>query len=71
LGFDGGTLYPDEAYSIELVKELEAGGVKLTKIPSATANGLRGTVVAVKIDRGSALKQTVETPGVLIFGGAE
>ena len=66
-----GLAIPDEAYSVEFVKELEAGGVKLTKIPAATANGLRGTVVAVKIDDRTALKRAAETPGVLIFGGAE
>jgi gamma-glutamyltranspeptidase / glutathione hydrolase len=66
-----GLAIPDGAYSIEFVKNLEAEGVKVTKIPSPTANGLRGTVVAVKIDPTNDVRETVETPGVLIFGGAE
>jgi hypothetical protein len=43
----------------------------VTKIPSSTANGLRGTVAAVKVDSATGEKQAVETPGVLIFGDAE
>ena len=45
-----GLAIPDGAYPVEFVKNLEALNVKVTKIPAATANGLRGTVVAVKID---------------------
>ena len=45
-----GLVIPDEAYSAEFVKNLDAVGLKLTKIPLATANGLRGTVVAVTIE---------------------
>ncbi len=66
-----GLVIPDGAYSALFVKNLEAQGLKVTKIPSSTANGLRGTVVAVKIDPTTKVKETVETPGVLIFGGAE
>jgi gamma-glutamyltranspeptidase/glutathione hydrolase len=66
-----GLAIPEGAYSADFVKNLEALKVKLTKIPAETANGLRGTVVAVKIDPVSGEKQTVETPDVLIFGGAQ
>ncbi len=66
-----GLAIPDGAYPVEFVKNLEALNVKVTKIPAATANGLRGTVVAVKIDPDTGERQTVETPDVLIFGGAE
>ena len=66
-----GLAIPDGAYPADFVKNLQAMSVKVTKIPAATANGLRGTVVAVKIDPVTGEKQTVETPGVLIFGGAE
>ena len=69
--FQRGLVIPDGAYSADFVKNLEAHKVKVTKIPSATANGLRGTVVAVKLDAATGERQTVETPGVLIFGGAE
>jgi gamma-glutamyltranspeptidase / glutathione hydrolase len=68
---DRGVVIPDGAYSVQFVKNLEAMGVKLTKIPTSTANGLRGTVVAVQIDLRSGERHTVETPGVLVFGGAE
>ena len=47
-----GLAIPDGAYPVDFVKNLEALSVKVTKIPAATANGLRGTVVAVKIDPG-------------------
>ena len=53
------------------MKNLEGQGVKLTKIPTSTANGLRGTVVAATIDPKTGERHTVETPGVLVFGGAE
>jgi hypothetical protein len=53
------------------VQRLETQGVNVTKIPSSAANGLRGTVVAVQVDTKTREKHTVETPGVLIFGGAE
>ena len=66
-----GLAIPEGAYSADFVRNLEALKVKVTKIPADTANGLRGTVVAVKIDPVSGEKQTVETPGVLIFGGAQ
>ncbi len=66
-----GLVIPDGAYGVDFVKNLEAQGVKVTKIPSSAADGLRGTVVAVKIDPRTGEKQTVETPGVLIFGGSE
>ena len=68
---DRGLVIPDGAYGVDFVKNLEAQGVKVTKIPSSAAHGLRGTVVAVKIDPSTGAKQTVETPGVLIFGGSE
>ncbi len=66
-----GLAIPDGAYSVEFAKNLEAEGLTVTKIAPATANGLRGTVVAVKIDPTNGMKETVETPDVLIFGGAE
>ena len=69
--YDRGLAIPEGAYGAEFLKNLEARGVKVTKIPSAAAAGLRGTVVAVKIDPATGERQTVETPGVMIFGGAE
>ncbi len=69
--FERGLVIPDGAYTADFVKNLEAHGVKVTKIPAATANGLRGTVVAMKVDAATGERQTVETPGVLIFGGAD
>jgi hypothetical protein len=62
---------PDGAYCAPFVKNLEAQGVKLTKIPTSAANGLRGTVVAVDLDPSTGERNAVETPGVQIFGGAE
>ena len=45
--------------------------LKVTKIPSSAANGLKGTVAAVKLYPASVQREAVETPGVLIFGWAE
>jgi gamma-glutamyltranspeptidase / glutathione hydrolase len=66
-----GLVIPDGAYQADFVKSLEGQRLKVTKIPQSAANGLRGTVAAVKIDPLSGQRGTVETPGVLIFGGAE
>jgi gamma-glutamyltranspeptidase / glutathione hydrolase len=62
---------PEGAYSADFVTHLENQGVKVTKIPSSDADGIRGTVVAVQVNPKSREKQTVETLGVQIFGGAE
>jgi hypothetical protein len=62
---------PESVYSADFVTHLEKQGVKVTKIPSSEAAGIRGTVVAVQVNPKSSEKQTVETPGVTIFGGAE
>jgi hypothetical protein len=62
---------PPIGSSMIFMTNLEARGVKLTKIPTSTANGLRGTVVAVKIDPKTAERHIVETPGVLVFSGSE
>jgi hypothetical protein len=66
-----GLAIPEGAYPVDFEKKLESLGMKVTKIPPSTVDGLRGTVVAVKIDPKTGDKETVETPGVLIFGGAE
>jgi len=62
---------PEGAYSADFMSRLENHGVKVTKIPSSEADGIRGTVVAVRVNRRSSEKLTVETPGVSMFGGAE
>jgi gamma-glutamyltranspeptidase/glutathione hydrolase len=58
-------------YRPDFLKSLEAGGVKLTRTPVATSRGLRGTVAAIKIDPATGERTTVETVGVLLFGGAQ
>jgi gamma-glutamyltranspeptidase / glutathione hydrolase len=58
-------------YPAEFVTRLENQGMKMTKIPSSAAMGIRGTVVAVQVNPESKERRTVETPGVAIFGGAE
>jgi gamma-glutamyltranspeptidase / glutathione hydrolase len=68
---DRGLAIPEKAYAVDFEKKLGTLGMKVTKIPASTADGLRGTVVAVRIDPTNNMKETVETPDVLIFGGAE
>ncbi len=58
-------------YSAEFLKTLESRGVKVTRLPAASANGLRGTVAAVYIDQKTGERSTSETKGVLLFGGAQ
>ena len=53
------------------VKNLEAQGSRLTKIPPSTANELRGKMVAVTIHHKTDEKLTVEMPGVLFVGWDE
>ena len=59
------------AYRTEFVKELETKGVRVNWLPTTQANGLRGTVAAIKIDEKTGERSTVETAGVLLFGGAQ
>jgi gamma-glutamyltranspeptidase/glutathione hydrolase len=66
-----GISIPEGAYRPEFIKDLKAKGVKLNLVPAATANGLRGTVAAVKIDPKTGLRSTTETRDVLLFGGAQ
>ena len=66
-----GIVIPDGAYQADFVKNLEDQHLKVTKIPQSAANGLRGTVTAIKFDLTSGRRETVETADVLIFGGAE
>lgn len=66
-----GISIPEGTYPPEFIKALKAKGVKLNLVPAAMANGLRGTVAAVKIDPKAGLRSTTETTGVLLFGGAQ
>jgi gamma-glutamyltranspeptidase / glutathione hydrolase len=59
------------SYTPDFIKGLESGGAKVTRLPAASANGLRGTVAAVVIDQKSGERSTVETKGVLLFGGRQ
>jgi gamma-glutamyltranspeptidase/glutathione hydrolase len=62
---------PEGAYYPKLVNELKNRGVQVASMAPAAANGIRGTVVAVQVDPKTGARRSVETPGVLIFGGAE
>lgn len=66
-----GISIPEGTYPPEFIKALKAKGVKLNLVSAAMANGLRGTVAAVKIDPKAGLRSTTETTGVLLFGGAQ
>jgi hypothetical protein len=45
--------------------------LNLTEISNETAGGLRGTLVAVAIDRKTGKRTAANQPNVMVFNGAE
>lgn len=62
-------LVPAGRYQTDVTATLKATGLTVAEVPAATADALRGTVALVGFD--AVGKSAPETPGVMVYTGAE
>ena len=59
------------AYSAEFVREVQAQGLRISEVPPAISDLMRGTVAAVQIDAKTGTRTAVNQSGIIVFSRPE